>query len=153
MILCVFITNTHTSINIDIFVGFLVLIDKRYLNMSCKSIKYPECDGCLWHSSIPAKLTPAEFASMTCLHCFCAPCIKLLVQQHASSKTEAGRMRWFRCPVASCGLLIQSNQIKELSGKKLPVPIQYLLKSYGHVSKELTNTQRICKFHIDNYKW
>lgn len=121
--------------------------------MSCKSIKYPECDGCLWHSSIPAKLTPAEFASMTCLHCFCAPCIKLLVQQHASSKTEAGRMRWFRCPVASCGLLIQSNQIKELSGKKLPVPIQYLLKSYGHVSKELTNTQRICKFHIDNYKW
>ena len=110
--------------------------------------KVPHCEGCLWTAK-PPKVTPSKVASVVCLHSFCIQCIKGYAQQ--TKKKESGKSFWFRCPVSTCGVMIQSNQLKDLSSKDLPQPLQYLLKSCNPV-KCFTDVQKMIQFHLDNNK-
>lgn len=119
------------------------------INVSVSNAKMPTfpCDGCLW-GQVPTT-SDAAYSCMTCLHCYCVLCLRDLAKQ-SRDRREPGNVRWFRCPVPSCAIMIQANhQLRELSSKNLPTPLQYLARSNQRV-KDIVSTQRVARFHLDN---
>lgn len=116
-----------------------------------RDIRAPKCDACLW-SPTDCKVVSAAVASVTCLHCFCVQCIRGLIQM-AQKRKDKEKTLWFRCPAGPCGILIQSNQLRELSSKNLPTPLQYLFKSHN-ANKAIASLQKAASFHLEaNSGW
>lgn len=113
------------------------------------NMKLPQyvCDGCLWRP-VP-KMGEASYSCVTCLHCYCVHCLTDLAEQSKVDRRGGGKVSWFRCPVPPCAIMIQANhQLKELSNKILPTPIQYLVKSVQKV-KQVVAAQKVASFHLE----
>ena len=120
------------------------------LSRSVTSLKVPDfpCDSCLWNE-VPST-TEAVYSCVTCLHCFCAKCLRELAKPSGQPRREAGNVLWFRCPVPMCSIMIQANhQIRELHSKNLPAQLQYLHKSQQS-AQVLATLQKVVQFNLDN---
>lgn len=104
------------------------------------------CEGCLWSSRSPGRFTQATHFVPVCMHMYCVPCINFLMKQNMGNKPNG---RWFKCEVATCGTVVQLNQVKKLAPNEKEAEYLSCIVNFETQAKSI---QKGIRFYIENYE-